>query len=459
MLGAVKSWYSSLNLIRQFMLMAIVLVLMALGVLGYFVTTKIEESIKNDVKIRAAVYMENFLLPHLQELSTQDALSAMSIKSLDDAFLHDSKVLFVEEARVWNLQGKVLYSTDKTVIGQTFPISPDLANAAAGIIDIGFEDDPHDATAPRSVENAIQLFEIYVPMMDLKTGKVLAIGEFYQNAESIKKAISVARIQSWGVTGLVSLALLFGLRSVVARGNEIIVRQKVDLDNRVASLSDLLQQNEKLRSRSERATQRLAEDSEIHLKRIGSDLHDGVGQLIALALLKLDKLFAGLKTGNSEHELVRSMLNDAMTEIRDMSAGLALPEMEKISLAQAIELITKRHERRTGTKVTVHTIDPTLKLSQSIKLCLCRFVQEGLSNAFNHGGGVGQEVLAYSIGTTIAAEVRDQGPGFSSKKSQKKRQSLGLLGLKNRLESLGGELTVDTKQGRGTILTAKLPFG
>ncbi len=233
--------------------------------------------------------------------------------------------------------------------------------------------------------------------------------------------------------------------------------QPVSLTGRIAQLSGLLRQNEELRQRLEAALRRSTEDAELQLRRLGADLHDGPAQLLALALLKLDLLPEGSPESLGEREMIRSVLQDAMSEIRDISAGLALPTIDKLSLTQALIVVAAEHERRTSTRVSCEFPTGSIDLSHAIKLCLCRFVQEGLSNAFKHAGGIGQTVSASWSDTTIEVSVSDSGPGFSPPRGQGKRPSLGLIGLRNRLESLGGTLTIHGQVGGGTRLAAFLP--
>ena len=80
------------------------------------------------------------------------------------------------------------------------------------------------------------------------------------------------------------------LFSIVRDGSKTIDQQRVFLTERVAQLSDLLQQNEVLRQRVERAARSATEGTERLMRQVGSDLHDGPAQLIALALLRLDSL-------------------------------------------------------------------------------------------------------------------------------------------------------------------------
>ena len=201
---------------------------------------------------------------------------------------------------------------------------------------------------------------------------------------------------------------------MIANGNQTIEGQHVPSASTIAELSELLRQNEELRQRLESVSRRAAEDAELQLRRLGADLHDGPAQLVALALLKLDLLPEDGAENPGERQMIRSVLEDAMSEIRDISAGLALPAIGKLSLAQALIVVATEHERRTSTRVSVEFPTRSIDLPHTIKLCLCRFVQEGLSNAFKHAGGVGQTVSASWTDTMMEVAVGDAGPGVKS---------------------------------------------
>jgi signal transduction histidine kinase len=299
--------------------------------------------------------------------------------------------------------------------------------------------------------------EIYVPIRHTETQDIIAVSEFYEAATDLERELARAKLESWIVTALVSFSIIAGLYSIVAKGSKTIETQRASLAHRIALLSDLLQQNEQLRQRVQHASRRSAEDAEHHLRRLGSDLHDGPAQLLALALLKLDQLLGDTAARREDRASVRNVLNDAMSEIRNISAGLALPEIEPLSLTDALTLVVAEHELRTSTSVSCIIPNTSIELSHPTKLCLCRFVQEALSNAFRHAGGVGQSLTATWSDKIIEIEVLDRGPGFElTPHREKRRRALGLIGIRNRLESLGGHLIVNTKPGEGTRLTASL---
>lgn len=91
--------------------------------------------------------------------------------------------------------------------------------------------------------------------------------------------------------------------------------------------------------------------------------------------------------GRSDLAVVRESLADALTDIRDICTGLTLPELDDLSPRSLLKKAAEVHERRTRTTVEVEIQSAPDNLEKSMKICLYRFVQEALSNAFRHGGG------------------------------------------------------------------------
>ena len=146
-----------------------------------------------------------------------------------------------------------------------------------------------------------------------------------------------------------------------------------------------------------------------------------------------------------------------------LSAGLAPPHIDALTTAQAVDTAVHNHERRTGVPVA-HTIDLPADVSLHVKTCLYRFVQEGLNNTFRHAKGSAVSVMASSSHGTLTVEVADSGPGLAtptrtpqtSKAAGLPASGLGLAGLKDRIEALGGTLEIASVPGHGTRLTARL---
>jgi signal transduction histidine kinase len=242
------------------------------------------------------------------------------------------------------------------------------------------------------------------------------------------------------------------------RGSRTIEKQRHALSQRVNELSALLAQNETLRGRLQQASQRATALNETILRRIGADLHDGPAQLVAFASLRMDSnALVSPSTPPEAREravaAIKASLDEAMHEIRTICNGLVLPQIESASLPEILERCVRAHEQRTGSAVDLSMTDPPDHLSPSAKICIYRFVQEALNNAYRHGGGVGQRVRQSMDGDKVSIEVADGGPGFDP--NGVRPTSLGLAGLRGRVESLGGTFEING-DAPGTIVRMSL---
>jgi signal transduction histidine kinase len=122
---------------------------------------------------------------------------------------------------------------------------------------------------------------------------------------------------------------------------------------------------------------------------------------------------------------------DCLREVRHLSAGLAPPDLGSLPLRKVLELAVRQHEQRTGSTVSSAIGRLPANTSSLHQVCIYRFVQEGLNNAYHHAAAVGQAVHVASDGREITVEVVDKGPGFSPSNSFAGR-GLGLAGLRAR---------------------------
>jgi signal transduction histidine kinase len=291
--------------------------------------------------------------------------------------------------------------------------------------------------------------------------------EFYERADKLEHDIFYAKVESWLVIGGIAVAAVFALFGIVGRGDRLIEQQRRALQARIAELAAALTQNELLRERIERASRRTAEINERYLRRLGSELHDGPAQLLGLALLRLDAIrprsaSGGRRrpqSGSAEVDTIQTALTEALNEIRNISFGLSLPALDRLSMSEALELAVRTHVRRTDTNVEAD-IAPDLggRKIQAAKTTAFRFVQESLNNATRHADAQGQSVRAYRKGEAVIIEVADSGPGFDFSQPAGDDR-LGLVGMRERIESIGGSfLVASADRGRGTCVTAVLPL-
>lgn len=453
----VATRWSNLSLADQFIVAAMTVMVCTMTIYGLWLDERIKSGVVHSTASGAALYINSAVEPHLQSLKNAPALDAKARRALDMLFSSTPVSDKVVVIKVWARDGTVLYSNKKDVVGKTFPVTARLASAWAGSVSAQLEDE-HDEDNARERELMAPLLEIYAPVREIGSDHIITVVEFYQVAKELRVALQKARIRSSVVVALVTLAMLSFLFAIVRRGSRTIESQQNTLHDRISQLSGLLAQNESLRQRIDELYVRSAETHEAFLRRVGHELHDGPAQLIALALLRLDSLRpkgAEDDTKEEDYERIRGALVDALADIRNISAGLILPELEEVSPAEVLRLAARNHERRTGTRVRCEVDSLPLKLSPLLKSCLYRFTQSALNNAYQHAGGTGQAVSGTHRNGMVEIAVSDAGPGFLPDVKTANGARLGLISMRDRVSSLGGTFDLSSAPGAGTRLTAR----
>jgi signal transduction histidine kinase len=153
---------------------------------------------------------------------------------------------------------------------------------------------------------------------------------------------------------------------------------------------------------------------------------------------------------------IQTALQNALGEMRGIAAGLALPQLAGLSPAELFEHAARAHEKRTHTPVDIQLSHLPAQLSLPTKITVYRLVQEALTNSFKHAGGVAERICAEGMdGGLLSIEVSDRGPGFDPSKAVDTGDHLGLVGMRERVESLGG--TFEIKSSReGTVVRVLL---
>lgn len=446
-----KGW-EGLSLARQFALAGGVVMLAATLLVGWFVSGRIEDVVVRNTANATALYMESFVAPLTQDLAQSDNLSDASRDSIGALLQGTALGRRVVSFKIWREGGLLVDASNTGLVGQSFPLTENLKLAWAGEVRADFEDtaDPEDVN-----ENAlgVPLLEIYSPIRDVESGRVIAVAEFYEVATQLKSDLARARLASWGTVSLVMLVIFASLFAIVLRGSRTI-------DSQLAALGEMSSRNLTLRLRVQGAAARFAAMNDQTLRRIGADLHDGPAQLLGFAALRLDALrkAAGPGAGPAVDEVARAV-KDAIAEVRTISRGLSLPDIDRRALEDLVQGLADAHKARTGADVAVTCqTAPGVDLPEAVKICIYRFVQEGLNNGWRHAEGKGQAVTLALSADDLTLVVADRGPGFAAPPpgAGADGTTLGLAGLADRVESLGGQFTARNRAGGGAELVMSL---
>jgi signal transduction histidine kinase len=449
----VDTWESK-SLSQQFALMSSVVLLGGMIAIGAWVSEKIETSVTYNTAVNTAFYIDSFVGPHAQELATQDRLSQDRQVLLNELLNNTTIGSRIASFKIWKPGGLIAYSSRKENIGKVFPETENLKNAWAGSVSAEFDtlEDEEDAGEHA---DGVPYLEMYSPIREKFTGRVIAVAEFYEEANLFQDVLFRAKLESWLLVTLVTMVMLSLLFVIVRRGSRTIENQELVLKKRILELSDL-------RNRLKNASKRSTELNERFLRRVGSDLHDGPAQLLGLAMLRLDTIrqliMAVPQIPKAEYEdldIIQNALTDALAEIRDISAGLVLPELDGMNLSEILTKAVSTHENRTHTSASLDLGTLPACIGKSIQICLYRLVQEGLNNAVRHAPGAACSVSARSSDSTLEVEISDTGSGFDHKTIATSSSGLGLPGLRERIESVGGQFEIRSNEGQGTQLVAR----
>lgn len=442
-----------------FLIAAVVVVAVAMLSLGGWIGVYLSNSISRGVAETAASSIEALVAETFSRLGPDRPLSPEDRATLDRAFRvgNDAASTRLLQIRIRDLEGRTLYESFGGIVDEDR--SGDFAAAASGKVVSRVSDLPLQGVGPLP-SHTLPVLEIQTPLRHLGTGEPLAVAELYFSARSILEIQQRAQMDVWALVGLAGLAVIGVLYVLVARVSRTMAAQRANLARNLVGSRRLSEENLALHAESERLRLEASLSNERLLAQVGSDLHDGPIQLLALVILRLTKSAraAGVDPGTRDG-LERSieLATEVMEEIRNISSGLVLPELAGLSLREVVELAVARHEGVTGKPVSrkLRAIpgDPAMV----VKICAYRVVQEALNNAFWHGDGDTRPIVGLrGDGDTCLLTIRNSSPPEPSR-SGDERVSMGLRSMRFRVESLGGTLSVEWGAGKVMTITAALP--
>ncbi len=456
MMRSILESLKSLSLVAQFALAGGFVMVLSMILVGRLVAGRIEDSVVRNTALASAQYIDSIIAPLSQDLADADTLSPGAKRALEELFQNTTLGERVVSFKLWKPGGLVVESSDVTITGKRFDVSPSLAGALDGEVRATFED-LNDEEDKGEHALGLPLLEIYSPIREVWSGKIIGVAEFYEVATQLEQDLSAARRNSWVSVAAIFSAIGALLYLIVLGGSRTIDRQRMALTARLEDLRALSERNRRLRERVQNAAARSSAMNDQALRRLAGDLHDGPAQLLGFAALRLDKLRDA--NGDSEEiDVIERAVKDAIREVRTISRGISLPDIDARSACDIVQGVADAHAARTGAKVDVFCeVGEGCTLSAAVKICLYRFVQEGLNNAWRHADGKGQEVRLTCDRGDLSLVVRDRGPGFvGGEIDMESDGGMGLSGLQDRIESLGGTMVMQNRPDGGAELSMEL---
>jgi signal transduction histidine kinase len=259
---------------------------------------------------------------------------------------------------------------------------------------------------------------------------------------------------------------ILGVLQLASREEPPLTAAETALVQAIGGLVGVALENAALRERMAAQQDRLRalaggilEAREEEARRIAHELHDEAGQLLASVHIALDNLAQQVPGQAGTVRDLHGLLDRVEGQLRRLSRELRPTILDDLGLAPALEWLAQGVAQRTGLTVTVEA--PIDRMPSPVETAVYRVIQEALTNATRHARATTIEVKVWEEDSTIHATVRDDGKGFDVEAALARRgeRGLGLIGIRERVEALAGQLAITSAPGAGTEISVSIPLG
>jgi PAS domain S-box-containing protein len=204
---------------------------------------------------------------------------------------------------------------------------------------------------------------------------------------------------------------------------------------------------------------RLMSAQEAERARIARELHDGIGQSLALLNIQLQRTVLPPSSERRRPGIqeLSTKLKQIGQQVSRLSHQLHSSELEFLGLAVAVRGLCREFSEQYKIKVDCKCTDMAAEVEDETALCVLRVVQEALHNVAKHSQATSVQVEVVQRDDELALSVIDDGVGFEVNKSRK-TAGLGLVSMRERMYLIGGQLTIRSTPGKGTRIQGRVPL-
>lgn len=294
----------------------------------------------------------------------------------------------------------------------------------------------------------------------------------FQRSEVIGQSISEVA----GRVGLQSLNYAFGqavkqgsirnMEALVGRkkGDPLIVllsAEVVEFDGQpcVLTVAEDISERKQVELERTELSRRLMTAQEEERRRIARELHDGIGQSLALLGIQLQRTGQPAASGKKNPGILElcGKVKEIGRQVSRLSHQLHSSELEFLGLAVAVKSLCREFSEQYGTKIACSCTKIPDNLDNDVALGLLRIVQEALHNVAKHSRAASVTVHLSGEGRDLELVIFDDGIGFDVDKMRSAR-GLGLISMRERLHLVGGRFDIASKPGAGTKIQARVPL-
>jgi PAS domain S-box-containing protein len=247
------------------------------------------------------------------------------------------------------------------------------------------------------------------------------------------------------------------LREARDRLEETVARRTADLERANAALREAMAARTEL-------LRRVTTTEEDERRRISRELHDRLGQELTALLLSLRALERTIPEdapGRDRLAEIERIVNQIGHEAHDLAVELRPTALDDIGLGPVLEAYVTRWSERTGIAAELQPLGlGGDRLPAEVESAVYRVVQEALNNVARHAAAGRVSLLVSRHEGELVVVIEDDGRGFDADAARTGagRRSLGLLGMRERVSLVGGTLAVESAEGQGTVIQARIPL-
>jgi PAS domain S-box-containing protein len=253
-----------------------------------------------------------------------------------------------------------------------------------------------------------------------------------------------------------------GLRKAHDNLETRVIERTTDLARVNEALAGQIQRSDRAEAARRDLQVRLATAQEDERRRIARELHDQMGQYLTalgLGLKTMENAALQFPGTTGQIQQLRKLTDQIGREVHNLALEIRPTALDDLGLAAAVATYAEEWGNRSGVAVDFHSTGiEGERMPSPVESTLYRVVQEALTNVLRHATAHRVSLVLQRTPIGVTAVIEDDGRGFDADSAEAGGR-LGLLGMRERLELVGGKLTVESVPGKSSTVIARIPLG
>ncbi|OCA88264.1 histidine kinase [Bacillus sp. FJAT-27225] len=252
-----------------------------------------------------------------------------------------------------------------------------------------------------------------------------------------------------------------GLHETIDRADHLVSQISVVMNYLMSDLKEMGELIEDAKLKVEFGL-KIIEAQEEERKRLSREIHDGPAQMLANVMMRSDLVERvykedGIDAALAEIKSFKQMVRNSLYEVRRIIYDLRPMALDDLGLIPTLKKYLQTMEDYHKTvKISFHNLRADQRLPSNYEVALFRLVQESVQNALKHAEASEIQVKLEMKETGVTVVIKDNGKGFDPKK--RKYNSFGIMGMKERVDLLGGQFAISSKPGQGAAVIIQVPI-